>query len=102
MSPPVSKCTTIKPMCDLHAGNHTFASIRGSESYDLLKNAFKDVIAEINQVISDRGVMIGEKWYTLSFILGGDYKVLMYSTPTHANVHSIDHLSKFMVVRLTC
>ena len=64
----------------LCSGNHTFASIRGSESYELLKNAFKNVIAEINQVISDGSVMVEEKRYTLNFVLGGDYKVFHQST----------------------
>lgn len=54
------------------AGNHTFAAIRGTESYSLL-SSLTDVMSEINSLIEDP-VLDGKK---LNVVFGGDYKVMM-------------------------
>ena len=51
-------------------GNHTFAAIRGTESYSLL-SSLKDVLAEINSLIKEP-VLNGKQ---LRVVFGGDYKV---------------------------
>ena len=57
-------------------GNHTFAAIRGKESYELLFTAFGDLIRDINNVIKKGQIKIGDNNYQLKFLLGGDYKVI--------------------------
>lgn len=59
----------------MHIGNHTFAALRGKESYELISSAFHDLIQEINDVIDKGEIHIGEAKYQLQFLLGGDYKV---------------------------
>ena len=51
-------------------GNHTFAAIRGTESYSQLAS-LTDVISEINSLI-DEPVLDGKH---LKVVFGGDYKV---------------------------
>lgn len=57
----------------IHVGNHTFAAIRGCESYQLI-GALSEVIGEVNSLITSQslpavpGVMF-------EVVLGGDYKV---------------------------
>ena len=59
----------------LHAGNHTFAAIKGSESYELLSNGLKPVIDDINLAISNPHITIDHRKWTLDFVLGADMKV---------------------------
>ena len=56
-------------------GNHTFAAIRGKESYELLSTALSDLIRDINGVIKKGQIKVGDTTYQLNFLLGGDYKV---------------------------
>ena len=51
-------------------GNHTFAAIRGSESYHLL-SSLSPVVDEINSLIKTPIV----DGYDVDVQLGGDYKV---------------------------
>ena len=53
-------------------GNHTFAAIRGKESYSLL-SSLTDVITDINSLIEDP-VLDGKQ---LRVVFGGDYKVMV-------------------------
>ena len=52
-------------------GNHTFAAIRGTESYSLL-SSLTDVMSNINAPI-EKPVLDGKK---LRVLFGGDYKVV--------------------------
>ena len=54
----------------LTIGNHTFAAIRGSESYSQLAS-LTSIISEINSLI-DEPVLDGKQ---LKIVFGGDYKV---------------------------
>ena len=60
-------------------GNHTFAAIRGKESYELLSTAFSELIQNINETIDSGKLAVGGTDYELKFLLGGDYKVIMES-----------------------
>ena len=70
-------------------GNHTFAAIRGKESYELLSIAFSNLIQDINSVINKGQMKIGDTNYQLKFLLGGDYKVLHLM---HNVLTALDHL----------
>ena len=72
-------------MCTLHVliilhhmhiiafiGNHTFAAIRGTESYSLLAS-LTDIISEINSLLKEP-LLNGKR---LRVVFGGDYKVKM-------------------------
>ena len=59
-----------------HAGNHTFAVVRGMENYHLLKDGFKPVLQEIQELIKKKVVEVKGEIYELDFFLGGDYKVI--------------------------
>ena len=56
-------------------GNHTFAAIRGKESYQLV-GALSVVIGEINSLVASESLSVlpGVK---VEVVLGGDYKVSM-------------------------
>ena len=51
------------------SGNHTYAAIKGAESYELLSQGLESVIADVNQVVDGQEVK-------LEFYLGSDYKVV--------------------------
>lgn len=51
-------------------GNHTFAAIRGTESYSLLAS-LTDIISEINSLLKEP-LLNGKR---LRVVFGGDYKV---------------------------
>ena len=63
---------------DVLTGNHTFAAVRGHESYDLLSSAFSHVFEEVNSVIEDPYIEIDGETWKLEIVAGGDYKVCMY------------------------
>ena len=50
------------------SGNHTYAAIKGAESYELLSQGLESVIADVNQVVDGQ--------VKLEFYLGSDYKVV--------------------------
>ena len=60
------------------SGNHTFAAIRGKESYQLV-GTLSVVIGEINSLVASESLAVlpGVK---VEVILGGDYKVCTYVT----------------------
>ena len=57
------------------AGNHTFAAIRGSESYSHLES-LTVVLEDMNSLIADPYINV-EGRRKLRILLGGDYKVCM-------------------------
>ena len=63
-------------MYTLPSGNHTYAAIKGGESYELLSQGLGSVIAEVNQVITKGSVTVDGREVKLEFYLGSDYKVL--------------------------
>ena len=56
-------------------GNHTFAVVRGAESYELLKEGLCPVLSEINDLMEEHAIELLDTVYELKFVLGGDYKV---------------------------
>ena len=65
-------------------GNHTFAAVRGGESYELLKLAFRPAIEEVNAVIADPFVEVDGKRIKLDIVLGSDYKVQLVIVCLHS------------------
>ena len=61
-----------------HIGNHTFAAVKGTESYNLLAAAFAEVFDEVNRLIADPVASAGGREWNLTFKLGSDYKVHVY------------------------
>ena len=59
-------------------GNHTFAAVRGCESYKLL-SSLSPVIDEINSLIQSPTV----DGYDIELVLGGDYKVILLYPYNH-------------------
>ena len=59
------------------SGNHTIAIVKGSESYNTLKEAFGSVFSEINDTIKKGHIVANESQYNVEFFLGGDYKFLL-------------------------
>ena len=57
------------------SGNHTYAAIKGEESYELISQGLGGVIAEVNQVIEKGSVLVCGQDVKLEFYLGSDYKV---------------------------
>ena len=59
----------------LRLGNHTFAAVRGMESYFCLQS-LAVVLEEMNSLIADSYIDVeGRQW--LQILLGGDYKVCL-------------------------
>ena len=56
-------------------GNHTFAVVKGSESYELLSGSLHCVFKELNGIIELGSVAINGQNIKLDFVLGSDYKV---------------------------
>ena len=56
-------------------GNHTYASVKGSEEYSFMKACFKLVWEEVGEVIANRVIDISGKEYHMNFVFGSDYKV---------------------------
>ena len=41
-------------------GNHTIAVVKGKEDYDVLKESFKDVLRDINEVVAEKKIDVDE------------------------------------------
>jgi hypothetical protein len=59
------------------SGNHTFAVVKGSESYETLNDLFRAVFQEINDLIEVSGITIDNSKFNLEFFLGGNYEFLL-------------------------
>ena len=54
---------------------HTFAVLRGTENYEVLRDGLKPVIDEINELIDKGSVVLSNKRVVdVNIFLGGDYK----------------------------
>ncbi|CAB4040368.1 Hypothetical predicted protein, partial [Paramuricea clavata] len=58
-------------------GNHTIAVVKGKEDYDVLKESFKDILRDINEVVAEKKIDVDEGTVNLEFFLGGDYKFIL-------------------------
>jgi hypothetical protein len=78
-------------------GNHTIAVVKGKEDYDVLKESFKDVLRDINEVVAEKKIDVDEGTVNLEFFLGGDYKFILLmmglsgATSNHACVWCTVH-----------
>ena len=87
-SPPVGNsfytCNSFVPV--YFSGNHTFAAIRGKESYQLVE-ALSFVIGEINSLVTSEtlAVLPGVR---IEVVLGGDYKVNIHALINTSGVAS--------------
>ena len=64
-------------------GNHTFAAIRGKESYQLV-GALSAVIGEINSLVTSKSLAV-LPGVTVEVVLGGDYKVNIHVHTIHTS-----------------
>ena len=51
-----------------YQANHTYAAIKGEESYELISQGLGCVIAEVNRVIEKGSVLVGEQDVKLEFL----------------------------------
>ena len=58
-------------------GNHTIAVVKGKEDNDVLKHCFRDVFNDINDMLREKKLDLGEDTVNLEFFLGGDYKFIL-------------------------
>ena len=56
-------------------GNHTFAAVKTTEKYELLRDSLKPVFKELNSLIQKKKIMIGGTTVALDFVFGSDLKV---------------------------
>ena len=56
------------------AGNHTFAAVKGTESYSLLQTSLKDVWSDINSLLENPRIEICGRSQDLHIIIGEDLK----------------------------
>ena len=59
------------------SGNHTFAIVKGSETYETLQDSFGMIFQEINNLIEVGEITINDSKLNLEFFLGGDNKFLL-------------------------
>ena len=88
------------------SGNHTFAAIRGKESYQLV-GALSAVIGEVNSLVTSKSLAV-LPGVTVEVVLGGDYKVNIHVHTIHtsgvASRHTISalyYLCQVLRVNLT-
>ncbi len=58
-----------------HAGNYTFAAVRGQEGYDIPSAKLQLCIDEIHSLLDHPIMTVDGVPCALEFFLGGDYKV---------------------------
>lgn len=58
--------------------NHAVAAIKVPEEYEALRIALGNIRKEINDLITEGCLQVGDKTVEVEFFLGGDYKVQSY------------------------
>ena len=64
----------------MEPGNHTFAAIRGEESYDVLSSGLQAPFDVTNALIRHPTITIDDQTYSLEVFIGSDYKVCNHVT----------------------
>ena len=59
-------------------GNHTYASAKGHETYEFLRDCFAPVWDEVAELIANPVIRVNEGDYTLKVVCGSDYKVYVH------------------------
>ena len=62
----------------MHVGIHTFASVRGHETFEFLRDSLGLVWNEVAEVTSHPTLCVNDVQYSLQVVLGADYKVGMH------------------------
>ena len=68
-------CTHARHM---HVGNHTFASVRGHETFEFLRDSLAPVWNEVGELTSNPTLCVNDVQYSLQVVFGADYKVGMH------------------------
>ena len=58
-------------------GNRTLAILNGKEDYSSLKKSFGSIFSEINSMITEAKITVGDTEVETDFFLGGDYKFIL-------------------------
>ena len=59
----------------LYTGNHTYASAKGHETYEFLRDCFAPVWEEVADLIQNPIIRVNDVKCTLEVVCGADYKV---------------------------
>ena len=57
------------------AGNHSIAVVKGYESYETISRAFSAPFHEIDTLLDQGFIQVGESRYLIEVFFGGDMKV---------------------------
>ena len=71
---------TFQCTCTCIIGTHSVGVLEGAESYEAIKNGFSPLLAEINTIINKGVIQVNDQLYPLTFVIGGDYKVILIQT----------------------
>ena len=58
-------------------GNYTIGVVNGKENYTTVQKCFKDILADINQLVDEKEINVDGQTIKLDFFLGGDYKLIL-------------------------
>ena len=61
--------------CNIHAGNHTRAVVKGREDYETISKAFAIAFGEINRLLDVGCIEVSENIYKRELFFGGDMKL---------------------------
>ena len=62
----------------MHVGNHTFASVRGHETFEFLRDSLAPVWNEVGELTANPTLCVNDVQYSLQVVFGADYKVGMH------------------------
>lgn len=69
----------------ISSGNRTIVVVHRAETYESIRESFKDVLKEINEVQEKGSIDLDGKQIPVELFLGGDYKVSSTSTISNTN-----------------
>uniref|UniRef100_A0A7M5V8K2 Uncharacterized protein n=2 Tax=Clytia hemisphaerica TaxID=252671 RepID=A0A7M5V8K2_9CNID len=62
---------------ELSSGNNAIGVGMASESYECVKECFKDIISEVDEIAKNPKILVGGKELDVELLIGGDYKFLL-------------------------
>ena len=75
--------------CTLSIGNHTYATARGSESHEFLRDCFSPVWIEVSELIQNPVVTVDDVQYELQIVCGSDYKVRIHTIKGTSRIQNV-------------
>jgi hypothetical protein len=63
-------------------GNHTIGVVNGKEDYETLKTCFRDILADINELVEEKNIEVNGRQINLDFFLRPDSTRRNFSTET--------------------